>query len=257
MLFVSRAVRAAHLPAGHRAPSEVIYNGVEDVAGDPQHPPYGREMRQSLGLPPQGRIVAYIGEFIEWKDHPTAISAMHELARRNTDVHLLLIGEGRTMDSARLLAAEGPAFGRIHFLGARSDVRQLLGLVDIYIHPGRDEGFGLAVVEAMLAQCAVAAVREGALVELIEPGKTGLLVSPGNAREFADAIDQLAADPQHARQMATAARTSCLQKFDIDDFADAVCTFLEQCFPAMVRRRRGQPYPPQDRAEIQTARAHN
>ncbi len=171
MMFVSHAVRDAHYPTGHRATGEVIYNGVEDIAGDPDYRPYGREMRQSVGLPERGLVLAYIAEFIPWKDHATLISAMHELVRRNVDVHLLLIGQGRGMDSARLLAAAGPAESRIHFLGARSDVRELLGLVDIYVHPGRAEGFGLAVVEAMLAKCAVVAAREGAMMELIESGQ--------------------------------------------------------------------------------------
>ncbi|MGD0463750.1 MAG: glycosyltransferase family 4 protein [Tepidisphaeraceae bacterium] len=255
MIFVSRAVRTAHLPAGHRAAAEVIYNGVEDLAGDPQHRPYGQEMRQSLGLPPRGLVLAYVAEFIPWKDHPALISAMHELVRRNVDAQLLLIGEGREMDSARLLAAAGPADSRIHFLGARSDVRQILGLLDVYVHPAREEGFGLAVVEAMLAKCAVVAAREGAMVELIESGKTGLLFDPGNSRALADAVVQLAAEPALGRQMAAAARTSCLEKFDVDQFADGICRFLEECFPSAVRRRQGETPLPKRLAEIRPAGA--
>ncbi|HEX4055377.1 MAG TPA: glycosyltransferase family 4 protein [Tepidisphaeraceae bacterium] len=256
MLFVSWAARRAHLPPGHRAPAQVVHNGVEDVADDPHHRPYGPEMRQSLGLPPRGLVLAYIGEFVDWKDHPTAINAMHELVRKNVDAQLLLIGVGREMESARRLAASGPAEPRIHFLGARSDVPRILGLVDIYIHPCREEGFGLAVVEAMLAKCAVVAAREGALVELIESGKTGLLVTPGDSREFAGAVLQLAADPDASRGMALAARESCLEKFDIDKFADRISGFLEDCFPSAVRRRREETHSPQRPAAVQTAGAH-
>jgi glycosyltransferase involved in cell wall biosynthesis len=198
-------------------------------------------------------VLAYVAEFIPWKDHSTLLGAMHELVRRNVDAHLLLIGEGREMDSARLLAAAGPGDSRIHFLGSRSDVRQLLGLVDVYVHPGREEGFGLAVVEAMLAKCAVVAAREGAMVELIESGKTGLLFDPGNAQDLADAVVQLAADPALARQMAAAARASSLEKFDLDQFADGICTFLEECFPSAVRRRRGERQLPERLAEIRPA----
>jgi glycosyltransferase involved in cell wall biosynthesis len=253
MMFVSRAVREAHYPGGHRAPGEVIYNGVEDIAGDPEHQPYGQDMRQSVGLPARGLVLAYIAEFIPWKDHATLISAMHELARRNVDVQLLLIGQGRGMDSARLLAAAGPAESRIHFLGARSDVRELLGLVDIYVHPGRAEGFGLAVVEAMLAKCAVVAAREGAMMELIESGKTGLLFEAARVHPLADAIVELANDPERARQMGIAARAACVERFDIDRFADAVSKFLEECFPSAVRRRRDEKQVPQRLAEIRPA----
>jgi glycosyltransferase involved in cell wall biosynthesis len=154
-----------------------------------------------------------------------------------------------------MLAAAGPGESRIHFLGARSDVRELLGLVDIYVHPGRAEGFGLAVVEAMLAKCAVVAAREGAMIELIESGKTGLLFEAGKANHMADAIVELANDPQRARQMGTAARAACVERFDIDHFADAICNFLEQCFPSAVRRRREEKQIPQRMAEVRPAEA--
>ena len=238
MLFVSRAVRDAQLPPGHRGPSEVIYNGVEDVASDPHEQPYPPEMRQVFGVPGDALVLAYIAEFIIWKDHATAIGTMHELARRNVDAHLLLIGIGQDIQAARLMAKAGPGADRIHFLGARSDVRRLLGLVDIYIHPSREEGFGLAVVEVMLASRPVAAAQStGAVIELIESGRTGLLVNPGSATAFADAVVGLAGDPDRARQMGIAARASCLEKFDVDRFAEAITLFLEESFPSMVRRR--------------------
>lgn len=157
------------------------------------------------------------------------------------------------MESVRLLAAAGPGNSRIHFMGARSDVRQLLGLVDVYVHPGRQEGFGLAVVEAMLAKCAVVAAREGAMVELIESGKTGLLFEAGNEHDLADAVVQMSSDAGVARQMGTAARAACLERFNIDLFADAITKFLEECFPSAVRRRRGETKLPERLADIYPA----
>lgn len=237
MLFVSRAVRDAQLPRSHRGPAEVIYNGVEDIAGDPHHQPYPREMREVFGVPKDSLVLAYIGEFIVWKDHATAIEAMHELVKRNVNAHLLLIGTGRDIDQSREMARNGPASDRIHFLGARSDVRRLLGLVDIYIHPSREEGFGLAVVEAMLASRPVAAARStGAVIELIESGRTGLLVTPGLATALADAVVKLANDPEGSREMGRAARESCLEKFGLDRFAEAISRFLENSFPSTQRR---------------------
>jgi glycosyltransferase involved in cell wall biosynthesis len=240
LLFVSRAVRDAHLPANHRGPARVIYNGVEDVAGDRRHKPYGPEMRQSLGLPPEALVLAYVAEFTPCKDHPTAIEAMHELARRQVDAHLLLIGAGEGIESARALAARGPAAQRIHFLGPRSDVRRILGIVDIYVHPGRQEGFGLALVEAMLAALPLVGAREGALAEFVESGKTGVLFNPGDAVDLADGVASLAADPERARRIGAAARQFCLRKFDVENFADGIIRFLQDCFAPAVRN----PAPP-------------
>jgi glycosyltransferase involved in cell wall biosynthesis len=226
MLFVSRAVRDVYLSPKHFGPAEVIYNGVEDISGSP----YGSEMRPSLGVPSDALVLAYIGEFVPWKDHKTAIDAMHDLAWRDVPAHLLLIGSGRDIEAARALAADGPAANRIHFLGTRSDARRILGTVDIYIHPGRGEGFGLAVVEAMLAGCPVIGARDGALVEIIEPDKTGLHFNPGQPWDLADAIVKLASDRELARKLGIAGRASCLARFSSETFADGITAFLEKSF---------------------------
>jgi glycosyltransferase involved in cell wall biosynthesis len=157
---------------------------------------------------------------------------------------LLLIGTGEKIESARALAARGPAAERIHFLGARSDVRRIPGIVDIYLHPGREEGFGLAIAEAMLAGLPLAGAREGALTELIESGKTGVLFNPGDALDLADKVVFLADNRDRARRIGAAAREFCLQKFDVDNFAEAMTRFLEDCFaPALgpTRRTRVEP----------------
>jgi glycosyltransferase involved in cell wall biosynthesis len=233
MIFVSRAVREIQMPPGHRGPAEVIHNGVEDVEGDPMQRAYPPEMRRELGLPADALVLAYVAEFIEWKDHPTAIRTMHELVRRGVDVHLLLIGTGEDIEAVRTLANSGVARDRIHFLGVRADARRLLGVADIYLHTSREEGFGLAVVEAMLASRPVVAVEGlGGIREIVDAGRTGILVKVGSATDLADAVTSLANDPGRRAQMGAAARASCLERFDPHRFADAVSLFLENSFPA-------------------------
>ena len=63
-----------------------------------------------------------------------------------------------------------------------------MGMLDAYAHPSRGEGFGLAVVEAMLAARPVIASREGAFVEYITEGCNGVLFTPGSPTDLADAI---------------------------------------------------------------------
>jgi glycosyltransferase involved in cell wall biosynthesis/O-antigen/teichoic acid export membrane protein len=237
MLFVSGAVRDVFLSPNHRGPAEVIYNGVAECPD----PPYGREMLPSFGVPPDALVLAFVGEFVPWKDHKTAVEAMQNLVRRGLPAHLLLIGAGRDIEITRKLAASGAAADRIHFLGSRADARRLLGLADIYIHPGRGEGFGLAVVEAMLAGRSVIAARDGALVEIIDPEKTGLLFNPGNAGDLADAITRLAADRQLAQNLATAGRESCLARFSSEKFAGGITSFLEKSFTTRVSETEATP----------------
>jgi glycosyltransferase involved in cell wall biosynthesis len=228
MLFVSRAVQRAQTPPGYRGLSKVIYNGVEDVVQEPQYRPYPREMLATFGVPYEALTLAYIANFTGSKDHATAIAAMHELAGRGVRAHLLLIGVGPDLEQARWLAQQGSASGKIHFLGARSDARRLLGLADLYIHPGRGEGFGLAVVEAMLAGVPVIAARDGAFVEYISHGRTGMLFCPGDVQDLADTIQMLASNKARAQAMGQAARQYCCKAFNIHGFADSVVDYLYQ-----------------------------
>jgi glycosyltransferase involved in cell wall biosynthesis len=236
MLFVSQAVRKAQLPPGYLGKSRVIYNGVEDIADHPEYEPYPPQMRETLGLPKDALTLGFTAAFEGGKDHFTAIIAMHELVRRGSNAHLMLIGSGRLIDVARVWAASGPAAQRIHFLGARSDARRILGAVDIYIHPSRSEGFGLAVVEAMLAACPVIAARDGAFVEYIRHNKTGMLFKPGDAAGLADAVMDLAADRDKARKLGLASREFCRTTFDMDRFTGAICDFIEDVCPRSISK---------------------
>jgi glycosyltransferase involved in cell wall biosynthesis len=225
LLFISQAVRKAHIPANHLGPETVIYDGVEDVS-DP--PAYGREMRQILSLPDDAIVLAYVAEFVDCKDHRTAVAAVEALARRGINAHLLLIGVGDNMPRIRTQATMSGVSDRIHFLGVRSDVRQLLGIADIYIHPGRDEGFGLAIIEAMLAARPIIAANSGGVPEIIENGKTGLLFNPGDAADLTRQIISLAQDFQRARELGNTARKMCLERFAPDRFADQVARYLRE-----------------------------
>jgi glycosyltransferase involved in cell wall biosynthesis len=242
MLFVSRAVLAAQLPAGHRGPQEVIYNGVEDVRDHPDYQPYPAEKRSEFTVPADALLLGYIGEFIFWKDHRTIVAAMDLLAQRGVNAHLLLIGSGELFEQTRALAEKTAAAARIHFLGARPDARRLLGMMDIYVHPSRGEGFGLALVEAMLASRPAIAARDGAFVEYIHEGSTGMLFNPGDPNDLADAIQRMSGNAAAARAMGIAARDYCRGAFDIERFADSVSDFIERQAPAGA-------FPPRKREE--------
>lgn len=226
MLFVSHAVEQAHRPANHRGPSAVVYNGVPDPFARTETHPYPREFRAELGIPDDALLLAYIGAFVGWKDHPTVLKAFSKLDPA-LNAHLLLIGKGEPGSTVEQQVAEmnNP---RVKIINPRPDARKILGAVDIYVHSSRREGFGLAVVEALLAGKAVVATREGAFEEYIEDGKTGLLAEPGNADSFASKIQLLAQDRQLASRIAAAGRDACVERFSPKNCARDMCDFLER-----------------------------
>lgn len=228
LIYVSDAVRRHHENETHAGNSTVIYNGVRDPLGDPDLMPYDRSHRAALGLPADALVMGYTGAFVPVKDHATLLRAFHAFNPVVGNAHLLLIGEGQLQFDMHLLARQLGIADRVHFMGGRTDARRLLGLMDVYVHPCQGEGFGLAVVEAMLAGVPVLAARDGALVEYIQEGQNGTLFNSGDAQDLSMKMMQISDNLANAQRMASRARALCLAKFSPRRFAESVCRVVEE-----------------------------
>ena len=231
LLFISHAVRARHGYPGHRGRSSVVYYGVEDPALRQELQPYPRSYRETLDIPVDAVVLGYVAEFIDWKDHPTLVAAFSRLSVERPDLYLLLIGTGRREREVRELAASLPGGDRIRFTGSRTDARRLLGVMDVYVHVSRGEGFGLAVAEAMLAGLPVIASDEGALPELVAHRDTGILSRAGEVDELVRNIGDAVDDVQLRQRLGDRARAAALQRFSPDRYADELTAFFEASTP--------------------------
>jgi glycosyltransferase involved in cell wall biosynthesis len=220
ILANSRATEAAGSYASHRGRSRVAYLGVEDAP--PAAPP------AVPGIPAGACVIAYTASFVEYKKHAVLIEAFAHIAAAYPDAHLLLIGVGPGQKTSMLKAAGTGQGARIHFLGARNDVRSLLGAVDIYVHPAVGEGFGLAVVEAMLAGLPVVAARAGALPEIIDGSGNGLLCAPDNPADLAACITRLVDDGALRAALGAAARQSALARFSPGAYVACLMRVIEE-----------------------------
>ena len=123
------------------------------------------------------------------------ITAFEALLPGFPDAHLYLIGEGPERLLFEAQAAASPAVSHIHFEGLQSDPRPYLLASDIFVLASRRESFGLALIEARQAGCAIIASNVDGIPELLGHGKLGLLVPPQNPPALADAIRTLLTDP--------------------------------------------------------------
>jgi glycosyltransferase involved in cell wall biosynthesis len=228
MVYNSRAVAETHAFPGHRGRSLVIYNGVSDPSSDEEARPYPRHRRHEFGLPPDAVVLGYTAEFIGWKDHDTLLAAFAALAAERPDLHLVLLGAGERLEPLRRSVASVPMRERLHFLGPRTDARRVLGLMDVYAHPARGEGFGRAIVEAMLAELPVVAADTGSLPEIVTHGETGLLFRAGDPHDLARQLRELLEDGGLRARLGASARASCLERFSPQGFAEAYTAVFEQ-----------------------------
>jgi len=101
------------------------------------------------------------------------------------------------------------------FTGERQDVGQILREIDMVVHPSLTEGLSNVILEAMESGLPVVATRTGGTPELVEDGKTGLLVPPGNDVEIAGAVAHFLDNPQMAHAYGEAGRQRIIREFSI------------------------------------------
>ena len=224
----SQATADAFVAAGgHPSRVRVVYNGIDVDAYGRHDAGSAADLRRSLGIG-DAPLVGVFSRLSEWKGQHVLLDALTELP----GVHAVLVGDALFGEDAyaERLHEQTERSGlkdRVHFLGFRRDIPELMQCVDIVAHTSvTAEPFGRVVVEGMLSEKPVIATRGGAIPEIISDGETGLMVEPGNAHVLAAAIRQTFADPDKAASLGAAARQAVQERFSLA----ALAAGLERCF---------------------------
>ncbi len=223
----SRAVADAFIAAGGRAALvSVVANGVS--APDEMADAKARAaIRRGLELP-AGFLFGVFSRLAPWKGQHVALEALARLP----DAGCVIAGDalfGET-DYLRALHAQAERLGiagRVRFLGHRDDVAALMQAVDVVVHPSVDpEPFGLTLVEAMLAGTPVIASRAGAAAEILDDGRVGALVPPGDAAALAQALsvvlEQCRSRPEAMLSQVAAARLHAERHYSAEQLCAGV-----------------------------------
>lgn len=220
VVFVSEAHRRAtgHLHRlGNR--STVLHNAVdiEEFGG-------GRAIRGALRLAPSDVVVASVCQLTPNKAIDVILDVARELIPRWPGLQFVIagragLGHEQFADAMIRAAAEPPLAGRVHFLGSRSDVPDILASSDIFFLPTRYETFGLVVAEAMAASLPVVTTRVGGIPEIIRNEGEGVVLETDDVPGFASAIEKLIADPVARASRGRAGRASLEGRFDRETFS--------------------------------------
>ncbi len=127
---------------------------------------------------------------------------------------LLLIGDGPDRPVALQLARSLGVERDVFFLGKQDDVESLLAIADLFLLPSEEEAFGLAALEAMSCGVPVIATTVGGVPEVVEDGKCGFLLSPGDIDGMARACLTLLNEPSRHAEFRRAARGRAVSLFD-------------------------------------------
>ena len=153
-------------------------------------------------------IVAVVARLARQKDHDTLINAAPEILKAHPGTVFAIAGDGPLRERLERKAAELGVGTSFRFLGHFKEIPALLHAADVFVLPTRYEGFPLTVMEAMAAGKAIVVSRVDGVEDLVEHGRTGLLVEVGDHRDIAMNIVRLLSDGALRRTMGTAAAES-------------------------------------------------
>jgi glycosyltransferase involved in cell wall biosynthesis len=166
----------------------------------------GAALRASWGWTPETVGIGMISVIRSWKGHAHFVQAAGEVARELPEAWFIIAGSGPGESRLPALVAEAGLQGRVHLLGHREDVPELLRALDVVVLPSTaHEGIPQILLQAQAVGRAAVGTRVGGIPEVIEDEVNGLLVPPGDPAALASALRRLASDRVLRERMARAA----------------------------------------------------
>lgn len=170
------------------------------------------QKRAELNLADEDIMLISMGDLIPRKNYPAAIKAIAKTGQKN--LHYFICGRGAELENLQNLAKEVGVEDQIHFLGFRTDIKDLLQAADVFLFTTRQEGLPRSMMEAMAMGIPCVASNIRGNVDLIEDGVGGFLSNPDDVDGFAKAIATLANDKE-LREKISANNLEKIKEFDV------------------------------------------
>ncbi len=228
-IIANSAATARHLPYPQKI--TIIHNGI-DLAHFKSVP--GRtDFCEPFHIPVNAPLVGMVGRLRPWKGQERFIEMAAAVVAAHPETHFVIVGgspfavKDDYPEKLQQLTKAKNLTHCLHFTGHLADVRPALAALDIFVHPGEPEPFGLVNIEAMAMRKPVVAFAHGALPEIVRHQETGLLVPPGDVTQLAKAVLALLQSSENRRRFGQAGRQRVESNFTIQQTAVQITTVLQ------------------------------
>ena len=188
------------------------------------HPPNRASLsRRALGIGDDDRVVGFVGRLTAQKNVDLLIRA----AAERPDMTAVIVGDGERRPELESLARTLNC-RNVHFLGARPDAATLIPLFDVFCLPSLWEGLGVVLVEAMHQRVPIVASRAGAIPEVLDHGRCGLLIDPRSVSSLVEGIDRIRTEAGLRRALVEAASERALAAYGVQRMGDETCSLYAQ-----------------------------
>jgi glycosyltransferase involved in cell wall biosynthesis len=211
---------------------QLVYNSVDTRIF---HPGSSRiDLRKMLGLSPDHVICGWVGRFHAAKDIETLMRAFQQVvATAGKPVALVMVGDGVERDKAVALVNRLEIQDKVHFLGSRQDIPDLMRCFDLYVSSSEREGVPLVLLEAMATGLPCVATNVGGVADIIG-SETGRVVPSKHPELLANALQELIDDDELRQQLGERAVIEVERKFRFEAMVDEFSRVLKVDDPLQV-----------------------
>ena len=194
---------------------EVVYNGVDIERIQTARSCAVQDYWPNSEMQPF--TIGVIGRLDDQKGIDLFIDTAKELCKRRSDAQFVIVGDGSLRAQLEQQARSLVDNNKLFFTGYRSDALSILKTMDVFLFTSKYEPFGLVITEAMVALVPVVAANiKGAVPELIDNGKTGLVVEGANIPELAESVDRLLDNERLRSEVKSKAFAAVSERFTME-----------------------------------------
>jgi glycosyltransferase involved in cell wall biosynthesis len=226
-----------HLAAHEGCPAEkivVIPNGVDAERFHPRRS--NRMLQQEFGLDPASPVVGTVAALRPEKNHEMFLYVAALVHRTLPETQFLIVGDGPRRGALETLAKSLGVAEAVRFVGTRSDVPEVLSLLDAVLLTSHMEANPVCLLEAMACEKPVVATRVGSVSQSVSDGRTGYLVEPGDSHAMADRVLELLGDRRRSAAIGRAGREHVLARATIERTVEGYESLLTRIYESKCRR---------------------
>jgi glycosyltransferase involved in cell wall biosynthesis len=207
----------------------VIPNGIDVDRFCPQ-PEQRAILREALGVPASTPLVGIVAALRPEKNHELFLRAAALVRAERPETHFVIVGDGQERPRIEQWIEELKLGDCVHLLGTRSDTPQILAGLDAFALTSHNEANPVSILEALACEVPVAATRVGSIPDMVKPGETGFLASPGDAKEIAEHLLRLLADRELAARLGANGRQRVVNHASLDAMVRGYMELIEMTY---------------------------
>ncbi len=193
----------------------LIYNGI-NINEYVKDEKIRETLRSEIGIAKDDFVIGSVGRLMRVKNYPYLVKTFHSILKTSGNVKLLIVGEGPEKNEINSLVKKFNIADKVKLLGTRSDIKEILNVMDVFALPSLSEGISISILEAMSSCLPVVVTNVGGNSEIIENGENGFLVSVDNYKEMVCVIQTLIKDPKKREVIGLNGRERVKERFTLD-----------------------------------------